>query len=375
MAFYRYFNAISLCLLALFICFVPTATVLFEINDPGIKTRAIPTFAWKMHRSLTPKFENWARQRLASNRATELSTSNISGTEWPLFGAVFYLWSTESLQSEWQKDQKLDPIAPKVYAAGAIDAAARLVIDPKQANWVKIHWGDKYLKTENVFYRMLVIAALTSHSRLTGSAEFIGLLRQQVESLSAELDKSPNGLLNDYPNECYPGDVLAAIAMIRNADSVLGTDHSVFAARAARAFQGRMLDSRGLVPYYGDSGASSARDESRGCGNSYVCLEAPAVWPDLARKWYDAYVEHFWQSAWTAQGFREFARDVPGREWYMDVDSGPVLKGFGFAGCAFGVGAARVNGHFEHADGRNDGDLLPAAERHSFDPALSVQCR
>jgi hypothetical protein len=33
----------------------------------------------------------------------------------------------------------------------------------------------------------------------------------------------------------------------------------------------------------------------------------------------------------------------------MDVDAGPVLKGYGFAACAFGVGAARVNGHFEHA--------------------------
>jgi hypothetical protein len=31
------------------------------------------------------------------------------------------------------------------------------------------------------------------------------------------------------------------------------------------------------------------------------------------------------------------------------VDAGPVLKGFGCAACAFGVGAARVNGHFEHA--------------------------
>ncbi|HZQ47055.1 MAG TPA: hypothetical protein VFC07_08590, partial [Verrucomicrobiae bacterium] len=32
-----------------------------------------------------------------------------------------------------------------------------------------------------------------------------------------------------------------------------------------------------------------------------------------------------------------------------DVDAGPVLKGYGCAACAFGVGAARVNGHFEQA--------------------------
>src|SRR6185436_14661586 len=29
--------------------------------------------------------------------------------------------------------------------------------------------------------------------------------------------------------------------------------------------------------------------------------------------------------------------------------AGPVIKGYGFASCAFGIGAARANGHFEHA--------------------------
>ena len=48
-------------------------------------------------------------------------------------------------------------------------------------------------------------------------------------------------------------------------------------------------------------------------------------------------------------GFREFPNDLPGGNWHMDVDAGPVLRGFGFAACAFGVGAARVNGHMEHA--------------------------
>ncbi len=33
----------------------------------------------------------------------------------------------------------------------------------------------------------------------------------------------------------------------------------------------------------------------------------------------------------------------------MDVDSGPVLAGHGFAACAFGVGAARANGRFDRA--------------------------
>ncbi len=57
----------------------------------------------------------------------------------------------------------------------------------------------------------------------------------------------------------------------------------------------------------------------------------------------------FWQESWTCAGFREFPKEYSGHDWHFNVDAGPVLGGFGCAACAFGVGAARVNGHFEQA--------------------------
>ncbi len=345
----RYANAVVLVLIALFFFLIPGILTLRDLSDPNIRSAGIPRSAWKLHRVLSPQFERWAGKRLASTRATALPTTNISGTEWPLFGAVFYLWATESLQAEWEKGHAPQIVAPNIYARGAIETATRLVIDPKQANWVKLHWGTNYLKTENVFYRMLVISALTSHARLTGDREFLPLLKDQVDSLSAELDASRYGLLDDYPGECYPGDVLTAIAMMHRADAVLGTDHSAFFARAIRGFQNKALDSRGLVPYFAIAPLGEPADSSRGCGNSYVSLFSPEIWPEPARKWYDLYTQYFWQEAWTCAGFREFPKDLSRNDWYIDVDAGPVLKGFGCAACAFGVGAARVNGHFEHA--------------------------
>src|SRR5471032_2173165 len=150
-------NAAILVLVALWFFLLPGATVVRELSDPNIRSAGIPQTAWKLHQTLSPKFEKWARERIDSKRAAELSSSNISGTEWPLFGSVFYLWATESLQDAWKKNHSSSVIAPNVYAKGAIEAATKLVIDPAQANWIKIHWGENYLKTENVFYRMLVI--------------------------------------------------------------------------------------------------------------------------------------------------------------------------------------------------------------------------
>ena len=345
----QYFNNAVLVVIALFFFLIPGVVVIHALSDPNIRSGGIPRSAWQLHRDLSPQFERWAGIRLGSKRATGLSTSNISGTEWPLFGAVFYLWATETLQDEWARGHSPCAIAPKVYASGAIEAATRLVIDPTQANWVKLHWGKNYLKTENVFYRMLVISALTSHARLTGDKEHLPLLKDQVDSLSTELDASRYGLLDDYPGQCYPGDVLTAIAMIHRADKVLGTDHSAFVSRAIRGFQSQALDPRGLVPYAAIAPLGEPIDSSRGCGNSYVSLFSPEIWPEQARKWYDLYSQYFWQQTWTCAGFREFPNDLAHNDWYLDVDAGPVLKGFGCAACAFGVGAARVNGHFEHA--------------------------
>jgi hypothetical protein len=349
LAICRYSNAAVLLVISVLVFFVPALTVFLELRDPKIRSAEIPALAWKLHRNLSPKYERWATQRLDSSRAAKLSTANISGTEWPLFGSCFYLWATESLQAAWEKDNQLAATAPKVYAREAIIAATRLVIDPKQAQWVKKHWGENYLKTENVFYRMLVIAALTSHARLTDDKQYLPMLKDQVESLSAELNASSHGWLEDYPGECYPGDVFTAIAMIRRADQVLRTDHSAFARRALRGFQGKTLDERGLVPYMGNANIGQPLGPARGCCNSYVSLFAPELWPVQAKRWYELYARYFWQEAWTATGFREFPKDLPGYDWHMDVDAGPVIKGFGFASCAFGVGAARVNGHMEHA--------------------------
>jgi hypothetical protein len=185
----RYANWSILALAALGVFLYPAGKVIYDLTDPNIRGAKVPRSAWGFHQKLSPKYEKWAVERVTSARAAELSTENISGTEWPLFGSVFYLWATESLQDAWEKEKPTAP-APKVYARGAIEAATRLVIDPRQANWVKTHWGTNYLHKENVFYRMLVISALTSHARLTGSKQYIPLLSDQVESFSAELDGS-----------------------------------------------------------------------------------------------------------------------------------------------------------------------------------------
>lgn len=346
-----YVNAILLVVLAFTFFFYPAAIIVRDLNDPGLKSGAAPPrFTYSWHRSLSVKYERWARERVASGNAAALSINDISGTEWPIFGTVFYLWATESLQEAWEKDHSLSEVAPKEYAREAIDASAALVSDPNHAGWVRKHWGDEYLERENLFYRMLLISGLTSYQKLTDDDKYETLLREQVESLAQELDRSPYGLLDDYPGQCYPVDILPAIAAIRRADAVLGTDHSQFVERAVRAFQGEAVDElTGLPAYMADSHTGQGYGPARGVGITFMLIWAPPLWEDTSQEWYARYDHHFWQREWATAGWREFSKERPGGKWFIDVDAGPVMNGYGTAASAFGIGTARTYGRFDQA--------------------------
>jgi hypothetical protein len=342
-------NSVIVLGLAVYFFIYPSVRAVLDIQDPALRQPGIPKTAWRLCQNLTPRYARWAQERVAQGQAEGLSLNNISGTEWPLFGSVFYLWGIENLQAAWEAGDHTARVEPRVFAKDAIVAASELVIDPKHATWVKKHWGNDYLHRENVFYRMLVITALTSREKLLQDQAHIDMLRDQVESFSQELDASKTGLLEDYPGECYPADVMAALMSIKRADAVLGTDHSRIIQRGLRAFTGTKSTRLQLPPYLAGSATGLPCSDARGCANSYVCLNAPELWPTQAKQWYELYDRFFWQQRLTAMGYREYAKGVPHSEWTMDVDAGPVIAGHGVAASAFGVGAARKNGRFDRA--------------------------
>jgi hypothetical protein len=347
----RRINAVILIGAALWFFLIPGALLIRDLTDPALRQpTGLPRVAWRVHQHLTPRYEKWARDRIASGQAMWVNTFDVAATEWAMFGSVFYLAATENLQKEWARHPgHPTATAPAVYARGAIEAATDLVLDPTHHTWVKTHWGPNYLHRENVFFRAMLIQAMVSRENLVRDGRDLVALRDQVETLSAALDASPHGILNDYPGECYPIDVFAAVAMIRRADAILGTDHRVFAERERRAFQGALVDAYGLPGYFASPETGRREDPSRGIGNSYVLIYCPELYPDWAATWYDRYVSGFWQERIGAAGFREYAREVPGKDWFYDVDAGPVMAGFGPGANAYGVAAARANGRFDDA--------------------------
>jgi hypothetical protein len=331
--------------LSVYFFLLPGWMLISYLTDPAIRTGDIPPVAWQLSKHLASRYAQWARTRIE----LENHPSTVSGTEWPLFGSVFYLEAVDALQQDWFKNKRFSTVAPVVYGRDAIEAAVDLVVQPGQAKWVQQYWGKNYLHHEDVFYRYLLISSMTSYTNLTGNDRCLVQLRDQVDSLSAELDSSPQGLLDDYPGQCYPTDIISAIGAIKRADRVLHTDHSAFIQKALRAFVKPIADSHGLPPYNVMAPTGSQLQPSRGCGNSFALIATPNLWPEQSTDWYRRYVDQFWQERNGLVGFREFAKDTPASMEFMDVDSGPVIWNYGVAASAFGVGTARAQGDMERA--------------------------
>src|SRR5690348_5077947 len=121
-------NSVGVIILAALFFIYPSLRAVLDIRDPALGEPGVPRFCWRLFKSLTPRYAKWARERVAQGRAEGLATTDISGTEWPLFGSVFYLWGVENLQSAWEAGDHWAGVEPKVFGKDAILAAAELVI-------------------------------------------------------------------------------------------------------------------------------------------------------------------------------------------------------------------------------------------------------
>ncbi len=195
---------------ALCFFFYPGVTLLSLASDPGIHRDGQPAEFPTWFRKTAVSYRGWAEGYLVSRRAESVSVEDVAGTEWPLFGTVFFLASAEELLEHGKIERDEDLMA-------AMNVAVRVVLDPSTASWVQAKWGKDYASQGNVFYRMLVLHGLTSFERATLDMSYHTIQQRQAKLLADELMVARYHLADDYPGECYPTDVLWAVVAIKRA--------------------------------------------------------------------------------------------------------------------------------------------------------------
>jgi hypothetical protein len=178
---------------------------------------------------------------------------------------------------------------------------------------------------------------------------------QDSATLAEAVRDSQTGALEAAPGLTWPVDSLFGYASLQIHDQLYGTHYGA-GFEKWRASVERAADRRThLAPSFLHLDGQ-ARDVPRGCALSWSGAVLPSLAPAYAAEQWSSYREHFATCRWGLCLFREYPR---GHDREEDVDSGPILFGYGMSATAFALAGARANGDAETAESlRRTGELL-----------------
>ncbi len=227
----------------------------------------------------------------------------------------------------------------------AMRECARAMQTPQMLEFASAAWGEEGLSA---------LEGSNGHAYLGYLALALGVLREHdpgcpevavhddlVDALERRLEASASGVIETYPGEAYPADVSAVVGSIgqrAGADAVQRWSH------LARE---KLVDpDTGLLFQSVDPVTAEPRGVPRASGTALAIYFLSFADPGLSEDLYEALVR---------QGYREplglgfgTVREYPeGTFGIGDVDSGPVILGFGTSATGFALAGARI-----HGDGR-----------------------
>ncbi len=158
--------------------------------------------------------------------------------------------------------------------------------------------------------------------------------------LFGEFSASRTAVLEAHPGQSWPVDSLFGFEALQLHDRLFGTGYFRVFDKWISAVEATKDKATGLhVSFLTLDGR--ARDVPRGCALSWSLAVLPRLAPKLAAEQWAAYKQHFFRCTLGTCLVREYP---PGIDRPGDVDSGPVVDGFGMSATAFALAAARANG-------------------------------
>jgi hypothetical protein len=223
----------------------------------------------------------------------------------------------------------------------------RLALDqllvPKTRAFAREAWGTDALESLGDLSSRdawLGYVALSMSVARTADPQFryIELHDEIITTLRARIEASPTMLIETYPGETYPVDVSAAVAAIDLHAHITNANSSSFVDRWVSNIQSKLLD--GNTGYLSQTGPEPGIH--RGSGTSlaaYFLGFAPTdSAQQLTQDLYQSLRVHGFRSIGGFGVVREYASDYSDGG---DIDSGPVIQGFGVSVTGFALASAK----------------------------------
>jgi hypothetical protein len=165
-----------------------------------------------------------------------------------------------------------------------------------------------------------------------------------VAALARRFAASPAGLVETYPSETYPVDNTAALGALALHAKATHTAPSPSLARGLEAIRVHaiQLDS-GLLAQAVDASTASPRDPGRGSGTALAAYFLAFSDHALSASLYRAVHRELFRTVIGFGALLEHPASCETCAGRVDIDSGPVVAGFGVSATGFAIGASRAN--------------------------------
>lgn len=156
---------------------------------------------------------------------------------------------------------------------------------------------------------------------------------------------SPTPFLESYPGQAWPADAVVALHSLCLHERIRGADHGAVIARWVQQAWARE-DERGMIPHAWRPQLDLMRQTGRGSSMALMNVFLPEIDSALAFQQFSAWRGSCITETFGVPAVREhpIGIDAPG-----DVDSGPLILGYGPAATIVGVAACKRNGDAFHA--------------------------
>jgi hypothetical protein len=302
-----------------------------------------PTYQPPSAAALRPRL-NYLARVIGEGAApgTTLGQLTATNAEWGLFTLSF---STYGLASEATRQPALRP-----EVARTIEQAIRVALTAPVAQPFTTGAPDSclgYALPQSVLYLGHLNLMLGCHRQLDPASPYTELHDSLSARLARRLGQDPAGNLPSYPNLRWLPDNTVALASLALHSRLTGSPYAAVGQRwVARAHRDWLDASTGLLASMVDA-AGRPSEEPRGSHLGWSIWFLAQVDAAFARQQYALYQQHHSTNLGALRLYREFASGY--QTGAGNVDSGPLVLGYGIPATTFAFADAVALGDYRNA--------------------------
>jgi hypothetical protein len=210
-------------------------------------------------------------------------------------------------------------------------------------------WGEDAIDTlENgrghLGYLGYAAVPYALHRRVDPASTYAAREERMIAAIEKRVMDSPIGFIETYPDEIYPVDNATALAALALHAKALGQPPSAAQVKLTAALRGA-IDPQTKLLYQSVYADARMKDAPRASGTALAAYLVSYVDPELSQQLFRALEKGQFRTVLGFGAMMEYPSSK--KDGKADIDSGPVVLGFGVSATGFALGASRANGDRE----------------------------